>query len=94
MQQPEGEDGSAERLQGGGTMSEGQQQQPYHVVYEEDEDEEEEVDEIGSSDSEDVNRRHFGIMQALPVQGEPDWDSGMCQNSSKKALGAQAAGQP
>jgi hypothetical protein len=33
-------------------------------------------DNAGSSDDEAFNQRNFGIFQALPVEGEPDWSLG------------------
>jgi hypothetical protein len=47
------------------------------------------VDELGdaaddaediSSSDEEYNHKNFGIFQALPVEGEPDWSLGMCSN--------------
>jgi hypothetical protein len=38
-------------------------------------DAEEDADDISSSD-EEYNHKNFGIFQALPVDGEPDWSLG------------------
>jgi hypothetical protein len=37
----------------------------------------EEAEDFDSSD-EEFNQRNFGIYQALPVDGEPDWSLGEC----------------
>jgi hypothetical protein len=41
-----------------------------------DADVEEDAGDISSSD-EEYNHKNFGIFQALPVEGEPDWSLGM-----------------
>jgi hypothetical protein len=44
----------------------------------------------GSDSDEDYNLKNFGIYQALPVEGEPDWSVGtlVLLSAAKRSLGS------
>lgn len=55
-----------------------------------------------STEDEAFNLTHFGIHQALPVEGEPDWELGgcvpglcsLCANAAVRVTGAQSTALP